>query len=71
MGSKITGVITFTQFGYDGALKISGNITGLPIMPTVQKHGLHVHQQTLTSVSDDNSGKTKILSREFLYVFFE
>ena len=59
MDSEITGIISFTQLGYDGPLSINGNITGLTMMTSVQKHGLHVHHQTLTNAATDNSSNTR------------
>ena len=62
-GSEITGVITFTQTGFNGDLAVTGNITGLTMVRPNQKHGLHIHQQAITSTASDNNRNYKKLKK--------
>ena len=46
--------------GIDGSVRITGNITGLPKIPEMSKHGFHIHQRGISVMTDDVSRKNKI-----------
>jgi len=52
-GNSITGFIRFQQSSVNDPLQISVNITGLPVGQGTFKHGLHVHEKSIQSTSDD------------------
>jgi len=52
-GSIVSGIVTFTQPEHENHLLVSVNITGLPEGQGTNQHGLHIHNNGITVLSNN------------------
>lgn len=52
-GKLIKGFVSFQQNSIKDPIKITVNLTGLPTRRGINKHGLHIHLNSIKSNSDD------------------